>query len=108
MTCRRRPATKGTQRAASLPPAAGHVQPGSLGASVRAFKGAVSRRIHEQIDAPEMRVWQGRYHDRVVRDDGKLERIRAHIEENPIRWAEDDENPANIPGSTDPGSVLRS
>ena len=65
----------GTQRAASLQPAEGRVAPGSLGAIVRAFKGAVTRRARETLDAPDLRVWQGRYHDRIVRDDDELERI---------------------------------
>jgi len=32
------------------------------------------------------RLWQRGYHDRVVRDDEELGRIRRYIEENPRRW----------------------
>lgn len=33
------------------------------------------------------RVWQRTYHDRVIRDDGELERVRRYIAENPANWS---------------------
>jgi len=39
-------------------------------------------------------VWQTSYHDRIVRDELELARIRAYIESNPTNWDEDRENPA--------------
>ena len=39
------------------------------------------------------RLWQLRYNDRVIRDDGELGRIRKYIIENPLNWEGDEENP---------------
>ena len=39
------------------------------------------------------KLWQRNYHERIVRDDAALNRIRRYIEENPARWAADTENP---------------
>jgi REP element-mobilizing transposase RayT len=38
------------------------------------------------------RVWQRSYYERIIRDDESLARIRDYIADNPVRWAEDDEN----------------
>ena len=40
------------------------------------------------------RLWQRNYFEHVIRNDHSLERIRAYIVANPVRWAEDAENPA--------------
>ena len=39
------------------------------------------------------RLWQLRYNDRVIRDDGELGRIRKYIIENPLNWERDEDNP---------------
>jgi putative transposase len=43
------------------------------------------------------RLWQRNYYEHVVRDDKELDRIRRYIDENPARWALDDENPEKVP-----------
>ncbi len=40
------------------------------------------------------KLWQRNYYDHVIRDDAALVRIRRYIDENPLRWALDRENPA--------------
>lgn len=40
-------------------------------------------------------LWQRSYWERVIRDERSLAEIRRYIEDNPRRWAEDEENPAN-------------
>ena len=40
------------------------------------------------------RLWQRNYYEHVIRDEDHLNRIRQYIMENPLRWAEDEENPA--------------
>jgi REP element-mobilizing transposase RayT len=40
--------------------------------------------------------WQRNYHERIVRNEKDLAAIRAYIRDNPCRWEEDAENPANI------------
>jgi len=39
------------------------------------------------------RLWQRNYYEHVIRNETDLSRIRRYIEENPARWAFDDENP---------------
>ena len=42
------------------------------------------------------RLWQRNYYEHVVRDEKALDRIRRYIDENPARWAFDDENPEKV------------
>lgn len=41
------------------------------------------------------RLWQRNFYDHVVRNDRDLERIRQYIQDNPLKWALDAENPEN-------------
>jgi REP element-mobilizing transposase RayT len=68
---------------------------GSLGVIVRSFKSAVTREINLQRGTPGVTVWQRNYYEHVIRDERDLERIREYIENNPLRWALDEENPEN-------------
>lgn len=43
----------------------------------------------------EKRIWQRSFYDHVIRDDDELNRIREYIQNNPLGWALDEENPAN-------------
>lgn len=42
------------------------------------------------------RVWQRNYYEHVIRNEDDLARIREYIASNPLQWALDRENPANI------------
>ena len=59
---------------------------------VRALKTFSSRRINEFRNSPGKPVWQSRFHDRIVRDENELNRIREYIQNNPINWETDDLN----------------
>jgi REP element-mobilizing transposase RayT len=79
-----------TQHAASLQGAERtNVDPKSLGAFVRAYKSAVTRRINQARDTPSGKVWQRGYHDHIIRTEQAWHRIRHYIETNPARWADD-------------------
>ncbi len=39
------------------------------------------------------KLWQRNYHDRIIRNEGELDRIRQYILENPARWESDENNP---------------
>ena len=39
------------------------------------------------------RLWQRNYYERIIRDDGELSGIREYIRLNPVKWADDNENP---------------
>jgi REP element-mobilizing transposase RayT len=48
-----------------------------------------SRRVREgSWPRYERHLWQRDYHDRIIRNDYELERIRVYIEGNPGRWQE--------------------
>jgi REP element-mobilizing transposase RayT len=47
------------------------------------------------------RIWQRAYYEHIVRDEQDLARIRAYVQQNPLRWALDEENPARIPAPAD-------
>ena len=68
----------------------------SLPTIVRSFKAAVTKRIREMAQRPDLEIWQRNYHEHVIRSEDSLNEIRRYIQENPLRWALDRENPANI------------
>jgi putative transposase len=72
------------------------VTPRSLGAIVRSFKAVAAKRINRARRTPGAPVWQRNYYERVIRDDEELARIRQYIIDNPAKWAEDKNNPANL------------
>jgi len=52
----------------------------------------------------EGRLWQRSCHDRIVRNETELNRLREYIATNPLRWRLDRENPAaGGGGRVDPG-----
>lgn len=65
-----------------------HVDAGSLGAVVRAYKSAVTYAINAARQTRGMVVWQRNYYEHVVRNDAGLDRIRKYIAANPLKWAE--------------------
>jgi len=59
----------------------------NLASIMRGFKSAVT------IQARILKIpfdWQTRYYDRVIRDDEEFRRIAAYIEQNPLKWENDD------------------
>jgi REP element-mobilizing transposase RayT len=69
------------------------VAPGSLGAIVRSFKSAVTKRANEIGIRFAPQLWQRNYYEHVIRNDDSLGRIREYIAANPARWELDAENP---------------
>ncbi len=59
----------------------------SLSTTIRSYKSAVSKSVHEFY--PDF-AWQSRFHDRIIRDNDELNRIRKYIVNNPHNWAKDD------------------
>jgi len=39
------------------------------------------------------KLWQRNYYEHIIRDDQELYAIREYIRYNPLKWAEDEENP---------------
>ena len=42
------------------------------------------------------KLWQRNYYERIIRNEGEAARIREYIENNPITWEDDEENPLFI------------
>ena len=59
---------------------------GSLSTIIRSYKSAVSKQarvIHADF------AWQSRFHEHIIRDAQKLEKIRFYILNNPLLWEKD-------------------
>lgn len=61
-------------------------QRNNLGSIVRGFKSACTTRIHNAGFSDF--AWQGRFWDRIIRDQGELERIGKYIIANPKKWGD--------------------
>jgi REP element-mobilizing transposase RayT len=57
------------------------------------FKMNTAKEINQIRNTPGVPVWQRNYYEHIIRDERDLDRIRAYIAENPLRWPEDEENP---------------
>ncbi|OFY61219.1 MAG: hypothetical protein A2V50_01945 [Bacteroidetes bacterium RBG_19FT_COMBO_42_10] len=62
----------------------------SLGAIVRGFKSAVTKRLREISGNPELKIWQRNYYEHIIRNDLDLHNIRQYIENNPLKWEIDE------------------
>ncbi|MFH1196927.1 MAG: transposase [bacterium] len=71
---------------ASLPP--------TLGDIVGKFKGAVTREIHKLRH--KSFTWQPRFYDHIIRNEKELFHIRKYIEQNPLKWSIEKDNPENL------------
>ena len=68
-------------------------KPSSLGVVIGGFKGAVSREVSARNLTLVRPLWQRNYHERIIRNDGKLDAIRTYIHDNPARWLNDPDHP---------------
>ena len=62
----------------------------TLGHVIGSYKAGVTRlaRQHQILD-DTTGMWQGRYHDHIIRDERSLDQLRRYVEQNPARWQED-------------------
>lgn len=72
-----------------------HRKPRSLSTLVSGFKGAATRQVRLALEDPAFELWQKGYHEHIVRNEKSFETIYGYILNNPARWTEDRENPAN-------------
>ena len=64
-----------------------------LGRLIGAFKTVSTKRINQLLGTPGKAMWQGRFHDHIIRNEESLNAVRQYIAENPAKWDEDRENP---------------
>jgi REP element-mobilizing transposase RayT len=79
-----------------LAPTKTTLQPNSLGSVIGQFKSIVTKRINGLQNVTGRPVWQRNYYEHIIRDEPEMNRIARYIESNPLRWADDDENPNRI------------
>ena len=72
----------------------------TLGQIVAYYKYQTTKRINELRGTPGIPFWQRNYWEHVVRDEFDLNRIQHYIENNPLRWREDQLNPVVPPHPT--------
>ncbi len=65
-----------------------------LSEMVRSFKSFSSRAINALLGTPGMVRWQRGFYDHIIRDVHSLHRIREYMQNNPMQWLLDRENPA--------------
>ena len=65
----------------------------TLGKIIRHFKAKATKKIHDAGFTGFQ--WQSKYHDRIIRNDDELDRVRNYIRNNPMNWQDDEENPAD-------------
>ncbi len=70
----------------------------SLGSLVGGFKSTVTMRINRMRGTPRKPVWQRNYYEHVIRNEIDLKESYEYIENNPLNWLEDKNNPLNIKG----------
>jgi REP element-mobilizing transposase RayT len=86
----------GRSNAAPLRGTEASVQAGSLGAIVRSFKAAATKRVHQQLKWTRP-FWQRNYFEAIVHDGEEFSKAVRYILENPARWEWDRENPERKP-----------
>lgn len=64
----------------------GTAVPNSLSTIIGCMKASVTRRLHRHPSWRHRRIWQPRFHDRILRGRRELKRARLYIRKNPQRW----------------------
>ena len=60
------------------------------------FKMNSAKRINRLRNNPGSHVWQRNYYEHVIRSEAELADIREYIQNNPLQWELDKENPTNV------------
>jgi putative transposase len=61
---------------------------------IRGFKSSVTKQIINSCQASF--AWQPRFYDRIIRNEKELFKIRLYIEQNPLRWELEKNQPENL------------
>ncbi len=71
-----------------------NVKTKSLSELIGAFKTTSSKSIHQA----DLKVfhWQKSFYDRIIRNEIELLKIRRYIENNPLKWEIEKNNPSNL------------
>jgi putative transposase len=66
----------------------------TLGKIVRYFKAKSALEIRNKMG--NSFCWQRNYYEHIIHDENELTRIRKYIQDNPVNWSNDEDNPVNI------------
>ena len=61
----------------------------TIGAIIRGYKSAVTKRLSELAFTTDGNVWQRGYHDHIIRNELSYNKIENYIINNPALWKED-------------------
>jgi len=70
---------------------------GSVPSIIRSFKSAVTRQINLLSYPYKIIVWQNNYYEHIIRSEDELNTIQEYIQNNPLRWEYDRDNPKGKP-----------
>jgi len=70
---------------------------GSVPSIIRSFKSAVTRLINLLSYPHKIIVWQNNYYEHTIRSEDELNTIQEYIQNNPLRWEYDRDNPKGKP-----------
>ncbi len=68
----------------------------SLSGIIGKFKSYSTRKIRERLTDAEKFEWQKSFYDRIIRNENELYNIRKYIQENPLKWDVERNNPDNL------------
>jgi len=68
--------------------------PKSIGSIIRAYKASVTKRC--KAEGYKSKIWQRNYFEHIIRNQEDHYRIRKYIQNNPLQWELDEENPKSI------------
>ena len=66
----------------------------TLGSVIGAFKSMTARQFLLSSKKNPSQLWQRNYYERVIRNEKELFETRQYIQQNPLKWELDPENPA--------------
>jgi REP element-mobilizing transposase RayT len=75
------------------------LQKHTLGQIVAYFKYQTTKHINQIRNTPGLPLWQRNYYEHIIRNEDELNRIGEYIINNPMQWADDENNPLNIKNS---------
>jgi len=60
----------------------------TIGNVIGSYKAGVTRRVRRELSFDDI-LWQGRFHDHIIRNEENLNYIREYVQTNPARWDAD-------------------
>lgn len=68
----------------------------ALGTAIGSYKAAVTNKIRELCQTSDLKIWQRNYYEVIIREETQLYNYRKYIQQNPLKWHLDEDNPQNI------------